>query len=112
MIERNRSYTPDPTIQVHPELCERYGVDEGDWVWVENHLGRAKRRVKKTPILGTRIVACDHGWWLPEKDPEDLFDLYDVAINKLLPWGEFGKTGFGANYKTNICKIYKVKEGE
>lgn len=112
MIERNRAVTPDPTIYVHPELCEKYGVDEGDWVWVENHRGRAKRRVKKTPILGTRIVACDHGWWLPEKDPENLFDLYDVAINKLLPWGEFGKTGFGANYKTNICKIYKVGEGE
>lgn len=112
MIKRNRSYTPDPFIEVHPETCEKYGVDEGDWVWVENHHGRAKRRVRKTPVLGPRIVACDHGWWLPEEDPEELFGLNDVAINNLIPWGEYGKTGFGANYKTNICKIYKVAEGE
>ena len=74
-VKRMRAMTPDPFIEVHPKIAERFEVKDGDWVWVENQYGRAKRRVKVTPILGERIVACDHGWWLPEKDPEDLFDV-------------------------------------
>ena len=49
--------------------------------------------------------------WLPEKGPENLYDVFDVNINNLVPM-KCGKSGFGANYKTSICKLYKVKEGE
>ena len=102
---------PDPWIEIHPETCARLGVADGDWVWVENMLGRAKRRVKETPIFDPRIVAADHGWWNPEGDPENLYDIGDLCINNLIPWGN-GKSGFGGNYKTNLCKVYKMKEGE
>ena len=102
---------PDPWIEIHPETCARLGVADGDWVWVENMLGRAKRRVKETPIFDPRIVAADHGWWNPEGDPENLYDIGDLCINNLIPWGN-GKSGFGGNYKTNLCKVYRMKEGE
>jgi anaerobic selenocysteine-containing dehydrogenase len=110
-IARLRAFKPEPTIQVHPNILARLGIADGDWVWVENHLGRAKRRVQATPVLGERIVACDHAWWYPEGDPEKLFGLMDVAINELFPW-EPGHSGFGANYKNTLCRIYKVKDGE
>ena len=102
---------PDPWIEIHPETCAELGVADGDWVWVENMLGRAKRRVKETPIFDPRIVAADHGWWNPEGDPENLYDIGDLCINNLIAWGN-GKSGFGGNYKTNLCKVYKMKEGE
>ena len=110
-VERLRAMDPDPFIEVNPDTAARFGVSAGDWVWVENHLGRAKRRVKITRVWDPRIVSCDHGWWLPEADPENLFDVFDVNINNLVPFS-CGKSGFGANYKTSICRIYKVEEGE
>jgi anaerobic selenocysteine-containing dehydrogenase len=110
-IKRMRAMRPDPIIEVNPKTLEEYGLAEGDWVWVENTLGRAKRRIKATPVLDPRIVSCDHGWWLPEADPEKLFDVFDLNINNLVPWNP-GKSGFGSNYKTTLVKLYKVKEGE
>jgi anaerobic selenocysteine-containing dehydrogenase len=111
-IPRLRAIHPNPTIEINPKTCVALGISDGDWVWVENIKGRAKRRVKATPIWEERIVSCDHGWWLPEAERENLFDVFDVAINNLVPWGQQGKSGFGANYKTTLVKIYKVKDGE
>lgn len=110
-VDRLRRMDPWPYIEIHPETAAKYGFTEGEWVWVENQLGRAKRTVKITPIVDPRVVSCDHGWWLPERDPENLYDVFDVNINNLVPMA-CGKSGFGANYKTSICKLYKVEEGE
>ncbi len=110
-IDRLRAYKKNPTVEVHPETLAALGLADGDWVWVENHLGRAKRKVKSTPIVDPRMVASDHAWWLPESDPEKLFEVFDYNINALLPWSP-GKSGFGANYKNSICKLYKVEEGQ
>ena len=110
-VARLRRMDPWPYIEVHPDTAAELGFVDGEWVWVENQLGRAKRTVKITPIVDPRVVSCDHGWWLPERDPENLYDVFDVNINNLVPMS-CGKSGFGANYKTSICKLYKVQEGE
>ena len=110
-VARLRRMDPWPYIEIHPDTAAELGFVDGEWVWVENQLGRAKRTVKITPIVDPRVVSCDHGWWLPERDPENLYDVFDVNINNLVPMS-CGKSGFGANYKTSICKLYKVQEGE
>lgn len=66
-VKRLRRMDPWPYIEVHPETAEKLGVTDGEWVWVENPLGRAKRIIKITPIVDPRVVSCDHGWWLPER---------------------------------------------
>lgn len=111
-IPRLRAIHPDPIIEIHPDAAKRYGVGDGEWVWVEGPRGRAKRRVAvTTTLLDPRVVSTDHGWWFPEADPENLYDVQELAINNLVPWTP-GKSGFGSNYKSNIVKIYKVGEGE
>lgn len=110
-VERMRALRPDALLEVHPDTLKKLGIQDGDWVWVENPRGRAKRRVKATPVHDPRICACDHAWWLPEGDPEKLYDVFDLNINNLVPWTP-GKSGFGSNYKTTLVKLYKVKEGE
>ena len=110
-VDRLRRMDPWPYIEIHPDAAAELGFTEGEWVWVENQMGRAKRTIKITPIVDPRVVSCDHGWWLPEKGPENLYDVFDVNINNLVPM-KCGKSGFGANYKTSICRLYKVKEGE
>ncbi len=113
-VKRLRAMHPDPTIEIHTEDCKKYGVHEGEWVWVENQRGRCKCRVMETNIALPGIASADHGWWYPEAPAEEkdgLFGLFDVAVNQLFPW-EPGRSGFGTNYKSSICKVYPVKEGE
>ena len=113
-IPRMRALHPEPLVYVNPKTAERFGVKDGDWVWVENHRGRCKRVVKETPIVNERTASTDHAWWHPEAPGEleaGLYDLWDLTVENLLPY-DCGKTGFGANYKNTICKIYRVAEGE
>ena len=110
-IERMRYYRPWPLMEIHPDTAAKYGIKDGDWVWMEGPMGRAKRKAKLTPQMDRRMVSCDHGWWFPEGDPEKFYDVFDLNINNTLPWIP-GKSGFGSNYKSSICKIYKVQKGE
>lgn len=110
-IARLRAMHPDAMVYMNPKAAEKMGVADGEWVWVENLLGRAKRKVECTPVYDERIIGTDHGWWLPEEDPENLYDVFDMNINNLVPWIS-GKSGFGANYKTTLVKVYKVEEGK
>ena len=113
-IPRMRALHPEPLVYVNPKTAADFGVKDGDWVWVENHLGRCKRVVKETPIVNERTASTDHAWWHPEAPGEleaGLYDLWDLTVENLLPY-DCGKTGFGANYTNTICKIYRVAEGE
>jgi anaerobic selenocysteine-containing dehydrogenase len=112
-IPRLRAMRPNPLIEIHPETAAKHGVEDGDWVWVENHRGRCKRKVRVAATLSDpRLINTDHGWWLPEAPGEEkdgLFGLWDMAVNNLIPW-EPGNAGFGTNYRSLICNFYKVEE--
>lgn len=112
-----RAIHPEPSIQINPEAAEKYGLKNGDWCWVEGPVGttgrtaRTKRVVEATPIVDARVVSTDHGWWHPEGDPENLYDVNDLNINNLISWSS-GESGVGCNYKCILCKVYPVKDGE
>mgnify|MGYP000766623936 FL=1 len=92
------------------ETAAKHGIEEGDWMWLENQHGKCKYKAKFDENYDPRVMQCDHGWWFPEGDPEKFYDVFDLNINNTLPWIP-GKSGFGSNYKSSICKIYKVEEG-
>lgn len=112
-VKRLRKIKPDPQIEIHPQTAENLGIKNGDWVWIENDFGKCKQRAKITPIVDPRVVAADHGWWFPEKEAAEpsLYGVFESNINKLMPW-LCGRSGFGSNCKSLLCKIYKVKEEE
>ena len=107
-VERMRNLKKEANVYMNAATASKYGLVEGDWVWVENVYGRCKSKVVVTNIYqDPRVIACDHAWWHPEGDPEKLFDTHDLNVNNLLP-GIPGKAGFGSNYKTTLVKLYKV----
>lgn len=113
-IPRLRALHPEPLVYVNPATAAQHGVKDGDWVWLENQHGRCKRQVRETPIVNEHTVNTDHAWWRPEAPcelDEGLYDLWDLTVENLLPY-DCGTSGFGANYKNTICKMYPVGEGE
>lgn len=115
--EHLRPIHPEPGAQMAPETADKLGVADGQWVWVEGPVGdtgrtaRAKRVVEVLPGMDPRVVSTDHGWWRPEADPENLYDVDELNINNLISWST-GKTGIGCNYKCILCKVYPCGEGE
>lgn len=105
-----RHITPDPLVTIHPDTAAKYGINDGDYVCIENPLGKCVEHARVTKEVDPRVVHAAHGWWFPEDDPEfpGLYGTWKANINKLIPGFKVGKLGFGAPYKNALCKIYKV----
>ena len=105
-----RALMPNPLVQINPETAALYGIEEGDWVCIENPLGKAIEKAHVTPIVDPRVIHAQHGWWFPEQDPEapNLSGVWKANINSLVPHRAIGRIGFGAPFKNVLCKIYKV----
>jgi len=109
-----REKEPDPFVEIHPETAKRYGVYDGEWIYLENDMGRVKRKARLTPVVKPDHIQTLHGWWMPEmKGPEpDLFGVWDYQINQLIPGPQYSKSGFGGGqYKTTLVRLAKIAEG-
>lgn len=114
MIPWLREKAPDPLVEIHPETAKKYGVYEGEWIYLENDMGKVKRKAHLTLKVKPNHIQTLHGWWLPElKGPEpDLFGLWDYQINKIIPGPQDSNSGFGGGrYKTTLVKLTKITEG-
>jgi len=110
MIPWLREIDPDPVVEIHPDTAAEHGIGNGEWVWVENWMGRAKFKAKVTLVVPTWMVMATHGWWFPEKPGAEptLYGVWESNINQLIPMNAQGKDGLGAPIKHLLCKIYKV----
>ncbi len=104
-----------PLIMVNPEDCEKYGVHDGEWIWVENSRGaRFKQVVKETVEVLPGRVHAEHGWWFPEQDGAEpnFYGTYDSNLNNMTEAFRTGQGGIGSAIKSMLCKIYPCKEGD
>lgn len=114
MIPWLRQIDPDPTVEINPKTARSLGISNGEWVWVENWLGKQKFKAKVTLIVPPEMVMAAHGWWFPEEDGAEpsLFGVWKSNINQLIPMGCQGKDGLGAPLKNLLCKVYKTNGKE
>ncbi len=109
-----REIDPDPVVEIHPRTAAQNGIGNGEWIWIENWMGRARYKAKVTPVVPEWMIMAAHGWWFPEKkaaEPE-LFGMWESNINQLIPMSHHGKDGMGAPIKHSMCKIYKCQPKE
>ena len=106
-----RSLDPDPVVEIHPKTAASLGIGNGEWVWVENWMGRSRHRAKVTPVVPQWMVMVPHGWWFPEKKGSEpsLYGVWESNISQLLPMGAQGEDGLGSPIKHSLCKVYKTQ---
>ncbi len=105
-----RMFHPDPMVTMHPETAEKYGISEGDWVWIESKRGRCRQRAKLAVTMDPRVISAEHGWWFPEEPGAEpsLFGVFDSNSNNLTAQCQNGPTGYGAPNKGLLCRIYQA----
>ncbi len=107
MIPWLREIHPDPIVEIHPEVAQRHGIRDGDWVFIESPRGKVKQRAKITIGIDPRVVAAQHGWWFPEVKTPD-HGWKESNINILTdndPEGYDVAMG-STNLRVLLCKIY------
>lgn len=107
-----REIVPEPYVELNPEWCTENGIKEGDWVWIENDKDKIRMVAKPTNKIQPGMALAYHGWWMPEmKDRSQAFGYKDICVNRLIEMGHIGPSGFGADIKSVLVKIYKADEG-
>lgn len=108
-----REFHPDPLVEINDKDAEALGIEDGDWVWLQNQHGKCKQRAYITPTMKQGIVSSEHGWWFPERNGSKeggFYGAFESNANMLTPMCDIGPTGYGAPYKAQMCKIYKVTD--
>jgi anaerobic selenocysteine-containing dehydrogenase/thioredoxin reductase len=86
-IDRQRRLTPYPYLEINPQTAAKFGINEGDWAYLETPKSQGKWRItfkaRFVPEMHPDVVAGPHGWWFPEK-PGPEHGCFDSNINALL----------------------------
>jgi anaerobic selenocysteine-containing dehydrogenase len=106
-----RGMEPDPVVEIHFETAKGLGIEDGDWVYIENRRGRIKQRAFLTEGIDPRVVAPSYGWWFPEKDAESLHGWMESNIN-ILTNSEppYNPQIASTNLRGTLCRVYRVSE--
>jgi thiosulfate reductase/polysulfide reductase chain A len=86
MICRLRLMSPYPRVAINPSLAEEYGIQDGDWVWIETHMGRVRQKAMLTPAVAPDTIQAERGWWYPEQEIGEpvLMGVFESNINVCL----------------------------
>jgi thiosulfate reductase/polysulfide reductase chain A len=108
-----REKHPDPLVTIHPETAKKFGIKDGEWVWIETRRGRIKQKASLDPGILPDVVNCEASWWFPEQSGEApcLFGVFQSNANVLTPDSEEfcdPLTGGWAS-RALLCRVYKVE---
>jgi anaerobic selenocysteine-containing dehydrogenase len=81
-IEKLRKAHRYPVVEIHPDTAARYGIKNGEWMWIETRRGRIKQRAKVTTGIDPRVIAAQHGWWFPD-EPAPEYGVWKSNVNLL-----------------------------
>ena len=99
---------PAPRIEINPQDAARLGIEQGDWVWIENDNGKIRQVADLYHGIAPGTVNLEHQWWFPELNQADKgYDL--CGCNCLVTTGKgyqdrISGTSYLRAYPVNIYK--------
>jgi anaerobic selenocysteine-containing dehydrogenase len=68
-VDSLRRALPDPLTLLNPQDGLKFGLADGDWVWVETTHGRVKMKTSLDSVQPAGTIRVPHGWWMAELEP-------------------------------------------
>ena len=109
-IRSLRKLHPFPLVSMHPAAGAKYGIREGDWVWIETLRGRITQKAKFLTDMDEDVVSCEMGWWYPEAGAPNYG--WDESNANILTVGAPPHDPEGGAYQLRalLCRIYPNPE--
>jgi anaerobic selenocysteine-containing dehydrogenase len=102
-----RKKHPDPIVEINTQTAKKYGIKDGDWIFIETKRGKIQQKAKVHDGIDPRVINCQNGWWFPEdKSPEHGVwkSNANVLTNNQGPYDPIMGT---YQLRALLCKIYK-----
>ncbi len=102
-----RELWPVPRMEINPKTAEKYGIEQGDWVWIETEWGKIREVADLYYGVDETTVNLEHTWWYPEvEDAGHGFQLSQV--NQLIDHHAQDPHCGASNLRAYQVKIYKA----
>jgi anaerobic selenocysteine-containing dehydrogenase len=103
-----RNIQPFPMVLINPETAKELEIKNGNWVWIENKVGKARFKARVTPRIHPKVVSATHGWWYPEL-PGPEHGVWESNINLLVdPFAGSDPATGSSELRGLLCKVYKA----
>jgi anaerobic selenocysteine-containing dehydrogenase len=106
-----RSFQKDPVVQIHPETAKEYGIEDGDFAYIETPRGRIKQKARLFPGIHRRVVMATANCFYPE-DPGPLHGLFRSNPNVLTANDHCDPMYGSPDLTALLCKVYKAPDGK
>ena len=102
-----RELWPVPRVEINPATAAKYGIEQGDWVWIETPYGKIREVADLYYGIDPGVINCEHQWWFPEfKQSGSGHEL--CAVNHLIDnYAQDPHCGT-SNLRAYLGKIYKA----
>ena len=77
-----REMYPAPELWIHPNAAEKYGIEDGGWVWVESKRGRTQAVARVTQGINPGAVYMER-FWNPETLNTPTHGWKEMNVNML-----------------------------
>lgn len=78
-----REVWPVPRVEINPEDAAEWGIEQGDWVWIESPHGKIRETADLYYGIPRGVINCEHTWWYPEMPAPEHGWRYS-AVNQLV----------------------------
>ena len=65
-IEAMKKKKSEAICYMHPDTAERFGVKDGEMIYIESHKGRIQQRLETSADMHPQAVMGAFGWWDPK----------------------------------------------
>ncbi|ACV23733.1 Dimethylsulfide dehydrogenase subunit alpha precursor [Slackia heliotrinireducens] len=103
-----RELWPVPRIEINPETAAEYGIEQGDWVWIESEWGKIREVADLYYGVDKDVVNLEHTWWYPELSQNAGHGIELSAVNNLIDHHAQDPHAGSSNLRAYQVKIYKA----
>ena len=107
-----RSFMEFPTCQLHPETAKKYGVEDGDIIWIESPRGRIRQKLRTFPGIKKGMLMGTANWFYPEEPAKGYHGVFISNPNVLTSNDHLDPMYGSPDLTCLLCKVYKAKDEE
>ncbi|UCH20773.1 MAG: molybdopterin-dependent oxidoreductase [Deltaproteobacteria bacterium] len=104
-IDDLRKRSPEPITRVHPQTAAKYGIRDGDEIFIETPHGRITQTARFSDKIHPRVVYAAYGWWFPEEKIAAQYEWQKSNFNMLSTAENLGREFGTPNLKGISCRI-------